>query len=177
MRNRCVAHQHQKVSMNRNRTNPLSLGRSSMAYCESSRRCPGCSCWLRGVPPLGRDSTVSRASTRILQLRLHTRLLCHSSLPRTNSKHSPVCEMCSECLFVMISPIRQKTRPVTEKLVSLHLRSFLPDLCPTAHDAIVEASGALNTVACSLMKIANDIRFLGSGPRCVRPAAVHLSFH
>ncbi|MGB8273717.1 MAG: class II fumarate hydratase [Alphaproteobacteria bacterium] len=35
-----------------------------------------------------------------------------------------------------------------------------------AHDAIVEASGAANTVACSLMKIANDIRFLGSGPRC-----------
>jgi fumarate hydratase class II len=35
-----------------------------------------------------------------------------------------------------------------------------------AHDAIVEASGALNTIACSLMKIANDIRLLGSGPRC-----------
>jgi fumarate hydratase class II len=35
-----------------------------------------------------------------------------------------------------------------------------------AHDAIVEASGALNTLAVSLMKIANDIRFLGSGPRC-----------
>ena len=35
-----------------------------------------------------------------------------------------------------------------------------------AHDAIVEASGALNTVAVSLMKIANDVRFLGSGPRC-----------
>lgn len=35
-----------------------------------------------------------------------------------------------------------------------------------AHDAIVEASGELNTVACSLMKIANDIRLLGSGPRC-----------
>jgi len=34
-----------------------------------------------------------------------------------------------------------------------------------AHDALVEASGALNTVAVSLMKIANDIRFLGSGPR------------
>jgi fumarate hydratase class II len=30
---------------------------------------------------------------------------------------------------------------------------------------VVEASGALNTVAVSLMKIANDIRFLGSGPR------------
>lgn len=35
-----------------------------------------------------------------------------------------------------------------------------------AHDAIVEASGALNTIAVSLMKIANDIRFLASGPRC-----------
>ncbi|KAI8062406.1 fumarate hydratase precursor rhizopus oryzae [Gongronella butleri] len=35
-----------------------------------------------------------------------------------------------------------------------------------AHDAIVEAHGQLNVVAVSLMKIANDIRFLGSGPRC-----------
>jgi fumarate hydratase, class II len=34
-----------------------------------------------------------------------------------------------------------------------------------AHDAIVEASGALNTVAVSLTKIANDIRLAGSGPR------------
>ena len=35
-----------------------------------------------------------------------------------------------------------------------------------SHDAIVSASGALKTLACSLMKIANDIRWLGSGPRC-----------
>ncbi|GAA5971957.1 hypothetical protein JCM11641_001586 [Rhodosporidiobolus odoratus] len=35
-----------------------------------------------------------------------------------------------------------------------------------AHDAIVEASGALNVIACSFNKIANDIRYLGSGPRC-----------
>ena len=35
-----------------------------------------------------------------------------------------------------------------------------------AHDAIVEASGVLKTIAASLMKIANDIRMLGSGPRC-----------
>jgi fumarate hydratase class II len=35
-----------------------------------------------------------------------------------------------------------------------------------AHDAIVEAHGALKTVACSLMKIGNDIRLLASGPRC-----------
>merc|ERR1719474_2411910 len=35
-----------------------------------------------------------------------------------------------------------------------------------AHDSMVEVSGALNVLACSIMKIANDIRFLGSGPRC-----------
>lgn len=35
-----------------------------------------------------------------------------------------------------------------------------------AHDAMVEISGALKVVAGSLFKIANDIRFLGSGPRC-----------
>ena len=33
------------------------------------------------------------------------------------------------------------------------------------HDALVFASGALKTVACALMKIANDVRLLGSGPR------------
>ena len=35
-----------------------------------------------------------------------------------------------------------------------------------AHDAMVEISGALKVVAASLFKIANDIRLLGSGPRC-----------
>lgn len=35
-----------------------------------------------------------------------------------------------------------------------------------AHDAFVFASGGLKTLACALMKIANDIRWLGSGPRC-----------
>lgn len=35
-----------------------------------------------------------------------------------------------------------------------------------SHDAMVELSGALNVLAVSLMKIANDIRLLGSGPRC-----------
>jgi len=35
-----------------------------------------------------------------------------------------------------------------------------------AHDAVVFAHGALKTVACSLMKLANDVRLLGSGPRC-----------
>lgn len=34
-----------------------------------------------------------------------------------------------------------------------------------AHDALVQLSGSLKTTACALMKIANDIRLLGSGPR------------
>jgi len=35
-----------------------------------------------------------------------------------------------------------------------------------AHDAMVMTHGALKTIACSFMKIANDVRWLGSGPRC-----------
>ena len=34
------------------------------------------------------------------------------------------------------------------------------------HDSLVELSGILNVLACSFMKVANDIRLLGSGPRC-----------
>lgn len=36
----------------------------------------------------------------------------------------------------------------------------------SAHDAVVHTSGALKMLACAIMKIANDIRWLGSGPRC-----------
>ncbi len=35
-----------------------------------------------------------------------------------------------------------------------------------AHDSMIEMSGALKRVACSMMKMANDIRWMGSGPRC-----------
>ncbi len=35
-----------------------------------------------------------------------------------------------------------------------------------AHDAVVEMSGVLKTLAASLFKIANDVRWMGSGPRC-----------
>ena len=47
---------------------------------------------------------------------------------------------------------------------------FAPHPCKfegmSGHDALVELSGALNVIATSLMKIANDIRWMGSGPRC-----------
>lgn len=36
----------------------------------------------------------------------------------------------------------------------------------SSHDPVVFVSGALKTLACSLMKIANDVRWMGSGPRC-----------
>ena len=45
-------------------------------------------------------------------------------------------------------------KPATNKFAAL-----------AAHDEIVNFSGTLNTTAVCLMKIANDIRFLGSGPR------------
>ena len=56
-----------------------------------------------------------------------------------------------------------KLRPIK---YSLSLYPLIQFEALAAHDAIVEASGALNTIACSLMKIANDIRYLASGPRC-----------
>jgi len=57
-----------------------------------------------------------------------------------------------------------------EELSSLTGAHFTPNPSKfegmAAHDTLVEVSGALNTVAVSLLKIANDIRLLGSGPRC-----------
>jgi fumarate hydratase, class II len=58
---------------------------------------------------------------------------------------------------------------VREKLASDSGLTILPPADPfeaqAARDALVEASGALKTVAVSLTKIANDLRFMGSGPR------------
>lgn len=52
---------------------------------------------------------------------------------------------------------------VCDIFLSYRRKNLHPPLCAdqAAHDAFVETSGALNTVATSLMKIANDIRFLG----------------
>jgi fumarate hydratase class II len=53
------------------------------------------------------------------------------------------------------------------KLTGIHFISAPNKFAALAsHDAIVFMSGALKTLACALMKIANDIRWLGSGPRC-----------
>jgi fumarate hydratase, class II len=51
---------------------------------------------------------------------------------------------------------------VTNRCLTTHLKFE----ALASHDALVETHGALNVIACSLMKIANDIRYLGSGPRC-----------
>lgn len=57
-----------------------------------------------------------------------------------------------------------------EELSVLTGENFIPNPCKFegmgSHDALVELSGALNTVAVTLLKIANDVRLLGSGPRC-----------
>ena len=54
-----------------------------------------------------------------------------------------------------------------ENKVSLRVIFTLDSLKLLAcNDTMVEVSGQLNVLACSLMKLANDIRLLGSGPRC-----------
>jgi fumarate hydratase class II len=61
-------------------------------------------------------------------------------------------------------------RKVAAKIAQITGRPFKTALnkfeALAAQDALVELSGALKTLAASLMKIANDIRWLGSGPRC-----------
>ena len=61
----------------------------------------------------------------------------------------------------------QRAAEEIAKLTGLPFKSH-PDkfAALSAHDEIVFASGALKTLAASLMKIANDIRWLASGPRC-----------
>ena len=57
-----------------------------------------------------------------------------------------------------------------EELDTLTGVAFTPNPCKFegmgAHDALLELSGALNVLAASLLKMANDIRWMGSGPRC-----------
>lgn len=59
-------------------------------------------------------------------------------------------------------------QPLLKRILFYFIFSSAPNKFEAlaAHDAMVELHGALNVIACSLMKIANDIRFLGSGPRC-----------
>ncbi len=60
-----------------------------------------------------------------------------------------------------------KTAAKIAELTGLPFRSHPNKFAAlSAHDELVCASGALKTLACSLMKIANDIRWLASGPRC-----------
>ena len=51
------------------------------------------------------------------------------------------------------------------ELQKYHLKQLIINFQRLQHDEIVNFSGTLNTTAVCLMKIANDIRFLGSGPR------------
>lgn len=61
----------------------------------------------------------------------------------------------------------EKMAQQISKLTKLPFKSHPNKFCAlSAHDELVFASGALRTTACALMKIANDIRWLGSGPRC-----------
>ncbi|XP_003742734.1 fumarate hydratase, mitochondrial [Galendromus occidentalis] len=61
----------------------------------------------------------------------------------------------------------EKVAETVSKLTDLPFRTAPNKFEALAsNDAMAEVHGSLNVIACSLMKIANDIRFLGSGPRC-----------
>ncbi len=61
----------------------------------------------------------------------------------------------------------RKVMAIISKETGCHFREATNHFeAQSAQDSLVEASGALRTVAVSLMKIANDVRWLGSGPRC-----------
>lgn len=61
----------------------------------------------------------------------------------------------------------EKTAQKISELTGLSFRSHPNKFAAlSAHDEVVFVSGALKTTCCALMKIANDIRWLGSGPRC-----------
>jgi len=60
----------------------------------------------------------------------------------------------------------ERTAKKLAELTGLPFRSHPNKFAALAsHDEVVYASGALKTLACALMKIANDVRWLGSGPR------------
>lgn len=62
------------------------------------------------------------------------------------------------------------SKEVCDQLVQLTSLPFTPAMnkfeALSTHDSLVELHGLLNVLACTLMKIANDVRLLGSGPRC-----------
>jgi fumarate hydratase class II len=61
----------------------------------------------------------------------------------------------------------KKTISIINRMIRARFREAVDHFeAQGARDAAVEMSGALKTVAVSLIKIANDIRWLGSGPRC-----------
>jgi len=88
-------------------------------------------------------------------------LMCRASTPRLDS-------MSRSLMKSPTSPDTSSSLPQTRCVFTLLGDAVLTIQFEAlaAHDAIVEASGALNTIAVSLMKIANDIRYLASGPRC-----------
>jgi fumarate hydratase, class II len=94
-------------------------------------------------------------------------LLCHTSIISLREALLSVLD-----LILALALIRRLRRKLQKKLVLSSKPGLAFQTAPNkfealaAHDAVVHASAALSTLACSLTKIANDIRLLGSGPRC-----------
>ena len=121
----------------------------------------------RPHPPDGRDSPHPRPG--IFRLRL----AC--SMPTSSASRSVLPDLAELALGGSAVGTGLNTHPefakrVAKKIGELTGYPFVtaPNkfAALAAHDAVVMASGALKTLAASLMKIANDLRWLASGPRC-----------
>lgn len=102
----------------------------------------------------GYETQVSQASSRIKAAEEELRQLAiggtavGTGLNAFRGFDSLMCEEISKT-------VRHRFEPAVNKFAAL-----------ASHDSLVYFSGVLNTAAMALLKIANDIRLLGSGPRC-----------
>lgn len=113
--------------------------------------------------------------TRLLALEKNPRIISSLCVLKFTRNHTVVAHQCLSKQFraKIDPPVLHQLYMYMKKNFNIFHSSFV-FYCSNdnkfeglaAHDAMVELHGALNVIACSLMKIANDIRFLGSGPRC-----------
>ena len=132
----------------RKRKNSTTSSRSAARICRTRRRSPS----ARNFPAGLRNSTaMARASPCALD-GLYDLAIGGTAVGTGLNAHPEFAERAA-----------QKIADLTGLPFRSHPNKFA---ALAAHDELVFASGALKTLAASLMKIANDIRWLASGPRC-----------
>ena len=105
---------------------------------------------------------MSQCAITVTELCVTEVLCCYPTPPPLTEMPLPLTEMPPP--LTELSPSLTELPPSLAELPFITARNKFEALA--CHDTLVEVHGSLNTLACSLSKIANDIRFLASGPRC-----------